>query len=181
MSAPTTGSPNMDVTVVSKEMALLSNLLAAYTFIAGTSKLKIGHVSHVARTPSQRRTILNSILKHFSRPAWEDSIGVPGQRLRWPCHHTQRHRLPDTLSSWLSLWQQQAAPPSPQEEAPSPPSSPPPPPLPSPPTGHREQPWEHGCGYPFGGEARWRQRIRGVGWNSRPVNEEAAALRESSP
>lgn len=41
MSAPTTGSPNMDVTVVSKEMALLSNLLAAYTFIAGTPKLKL--------------------------------------------------------------------------------------------------------------------------------------------
>ncbi|XP_030269253.1 protein eva-1 homolog A [Sparus aurata] len=34
MSAPTTGSPNMEVAVVSQEMALLSNLLAAYTFIA---------------------------------------------------------------------------------------------------------------------------------------------------
>lgn len=45
MSAPTTGTPNMDVTVVSKEMALLSNLLAAYTFIAGMSNLKSGHVS----------------------------------------------------------------------------------------------------------------------------------------
>lgn len=30
----------MDVTVVSKEMALLSNLLAAYTFIAGGSNMK---------------------------------------------------------------------------------------------------------------------------------------------
>lgn len=36
MSAPTTGSPNMEVKVVSQEMALLSNILAAYTFIAGT-------------------------------------------------------------------------------------------------------------------------------------------------
>ncbi|XP_042270999.1 protein eva-1 homolog A [Thunnus albacares] len=34
MSAPTTGSPNMEVKVVSQEMALLSNMLAAYTFIA---------------------------------------------------------------------------------------------------------------------------------------------------
>ncbi|KAM4602979.1 protein eva-1 homolog A isoform 1-T2 [Polymixia lowei] len=34
MSAPPTGNPNMDVKVVSQEMALLSNLLAAYTFIA---------------------------------------------------------------------------------------------------------------------------------------------------
>uniref|UniRef100_A0A668AQS7 Eva-1 homolog A (C. elegans) n=1 Tax=Myripristis murdjan TaxID=586833 RepID=A0A668AQS7_9TELE len=34
MSAPPTGSPNMEVEVVSQEMALLSNLLAAYTFIA---------------------------------------------------------------------------------------------------------------------------------------------------
>lgn len=44
MSAPTTGSPNMDVTVVSKEMALLSNLLAAYTFVAGGSNMKNGRV-----------------------------------------------------------------------------------------------------------------------------------------
>lgn len=35
MSAPATGSPNMEVKVVSQEMALLSNMLAAYTFIAG--------------------------------------------------------------------------------------------------------------------------------------------------
>lgn len=34
----------MDVTVVSKEMALLSNLLAAYTFIAGGSNMKNEHV-----------------------------------------------------------------------------------------------------------------------------------------
>ncbi|XP_028295861.1 protein eva-1 homolog A [Gouania willdenowi] len=34
MNAPTTGSPNLEVTVSSQEMALLSNLLAAYTFIA---------------------------------------------------------------------------------------------------------------------------------------------------
>ncbi|XP_044055809.1 protein eva-1 homolog A isoform X2 [Siniperca chuatsi] len=34
MSAPATGSPNMEVKVVSQEMALLSNILAAYTFIA---------------------------------------------------------------------------------------------------------------------------------------------------
>ncbi|KAG7236044.1 hypothetical protein INR49_001444 [Caranx melampygus] len=34
MSAPTTGSPSMEVKVVSQEMALLSNILAAYTFIA---------------------------------------------------------------------------------------------------------------------------------------------------
>ncbi|KAM9860900.1 protein eva-1 homolog A-like [Aulostomus maculatus] len=34
MSAPTTGSPNAEVMVVSQEMALLSNILAAYTFIA---------------------------------------------------------------------------------------------------------------------------------------------------
>lgn len=38
MSAPT-GSPNMEVKVVSQEMALLSNILAAYTFIAGTVDL----------------------------------------------------------------------------------------------------------------------------------------------
>lgn len=36
MSTPTTGSPDMEVKVVSQEMALLSNILAAYTFIAGT-------------------------------------------------------------------------------------------------------------------------------------------------
>ncbi|XP_053172990.1 protein eva-1 homolog A isoform X1 [Scomber japonicus] len=34
MSTPTTGSPDMEVKVVSQEMALLSNILAAYTFIA---------------------------------------------------------------------------------------------------------------------------------------------------
>ncbi|XP_026234584.1 protein eva-1 homolog A [Anabas testudineus] len=34
MSAPTTASPNLEVKVVSQEMALLSNILAAYTFIA---------------------------------------------------------------------------------------------------------------------------------------------------
>ncbi|XP_034043665.1 protein eva-1 homolog A [Thalassophryne amazonica] len=34
MSAPPTGSQDMDVKVESQEMALLSNLLAAYTFIA---------------------------------------------------------------------------------------------------------------------------------------------------
>ncbi|XP_028258231.1 protein eva-1 homolog A [Parambassis ranga] len=34
MSAPTTASPSMEVKVVSQEMALLSNILAAYTFIA---------------------------------------------------------------------------------------------------------------------------------------------------
>uniref|UniRef100_A0A8C3G3T1 EVA1 domain-containing protein n=1 Tax=Cyclopterus lumpus TaxID=8103 RepID=A0A8C3G3T1_CYCLU len=34
MSAPTSGAPNMEVKVVSQEMALLSNILAAYTFIA---------------------------------------------------------------------------------------------------------------------------------------------------
>ncbi|XP_056269111.1 protein eva-1 homolog A isoform X2 [Pseudoliparis swirei] len=34
MSAPTSGTPDMEVTVVSQEMALLSNILAAYTFIA---------------------------------------------------------------------------------------------------------------------------------------------------
>uniref|UniRef100_A0A3B4YTQ6 Protein eva-1 homolog A-like n=1 Tax=Seriola lalandi dorsalis TaxID=1841481 RepID=A0A3B4YTQ6_SERLL len=34
MSAPTTGSPNMELKVVSQEMALLSNIMAAYTFIA---------------------------------------------------------------------------------------------------------------------------------------------------
>ncbi|XP_029284395.1 protein eva-1 homolog A [Cottoperca gobio] len=34
MSAPTSGTPNMEVKVVSQEMALLSNILAAYTFIA---------------------------------------------------------------------------------------------------------------------------------------------------
>ncbi|XP_061735510.1 protein eva-1 homolog A-like [Nerophis ophidion] len=34
MSAQTTGSPNTEVMMVSKEMALLSNILAAYTFIA---------------------------------------------------------------------------------------------------------------------------------------------------
>ncbi|XP_041848250.1 protein eva-1 homolog A-like [Melanotaenia boesemani] len=34
MSAPTAGSPTMEVKVVSQEMALLSNILAAYTFIA---------------------------------------------------------------------------------------------------------------------------------------------------
>ncbi|KAM9816645.1 protein eva-1 homolog A [Neosynchiropus ocellatus] len=33
MSTTTTGSPNMEVTVVTQEMALLSNILAAYTFI----------------------------------------------------------------------------------------------------------------------------------------------------
>lgn len=36
MSSSATGSPNMEVKVVSQEMALLSNILAAYTFIAGT-------------------------------------------------------------------------------------------------------------------------------------------------
>lgn len=36
MSTSTTGTPNMEVKVVSQEMALLSNILAAYTFIAGT-------------------------------------------------------------------------------------------------------------------------------------------------
>lgn len=35
MSTSTTGNPNMEVKVVSQEMALLSNILAAYTFIAG--------------------------------------------------------------------------------------------------------------------------------------------------
>ncbi|KAM7015177.1 protein eva-1 homolog A [Tautogolabrus adspersus] len=34
MSTPTTGSPNMEVEVGSKEMAMISNILAAYTFIA---------------------------------------------------------------------------------------------------------------------------------------------------
>ncbi|XP_037553439.1 protein eva-1 homolog A [Nematolebias whitei] len=34
MSTSATGSPNMEVKVVSQEMALLSNILAAYTFIA---------------------------------------------------------------------------------------------------------------------------------------------------
>ncbi|KAK2854202.1 hypothetical protein Q5P01_006863 [Channa striata] len=34
MSAPTTPGPNMEVKVGSQEMALLSNILAAYTFIA---------------------------------------------------------------------------------------------------------------------------------------------------
>ncbi|KAM6949963.1 protein eva-1 homolog A [Lycodopsis pacificus] len=34
MSAPTSGTPNTEVNVVSQEMALLSNILAAYTFIA---------------------------------------------------------------------------------------------------------------------------------------------------
>uniref|UniRef100_A0A1A8G5A4 EVA1 domain-containing protein n=1 Tax=Nothobranchius korthausae TaxID=1143690 RepID=A0A1A8G5A4_9TELE len=34
MSSPTTASPNMEVKMVSQEMALLSNILAAYTFIA---------------------------------------------------------------------------------------------------------------------------------------------------
>ncbi|KAM9408614.1 protein eva-1 homolog A [Pholidichthys leucotaenia] len=34
MSAPATGSPNMEMKVVSQEMAMLSNMLAAYTFIA---------------------------------------------------------------------------------------------------------------------------------------------------
>ncbi|KAF7662109.1 hypothetical protein LDENG_00246250 [Lucifuga dentata] len=34
MSAPSTGSPNMEVKAVSQEMALISNILAAYTFIA---------------------------------------------------------------------------------------------------------------------------------------------------
>uniref|UniRef100_A0A672G611 Eva-1 homolog A (C. elegans) n=1 Tax=Salarias fasciatus TaxID=181472 RepID=A0A672G611_SALFA len=34
MTTPTTGSPNMEVKVGSQEMALLSNILAAYTFIA---------------------------------------------------------------------------------------------------------------------------------------------------
>ncbi|XP_068431707.1 protein eva-1 homolog A [Clinocottus analis] len=34
MSSPTSGTPNMEVKVVSQEMALLSNILAAYTFIA---------------------------------------------------------------------------------------------------------------------------------------------------
>ncbi|XP_017274242.1 protein eva-1 homolog A [Kryptolebias marmoratus] len=34
MSTSTTGSPNMEVKVVSQEMALLSNIMAAYTFIA---------------------------------------------------------------------------------------------------------------------------------------------------
>ncbi|XP_022049265.1 protein eva-1 homolog A [Acanthochromis polyacanthus] len=34
MSTPTTASPTMEVKVVSQEMALLSNILAAYTFIA---------------------------------------------------------------------------------------------------------------------------------------------------
>lgn len=37
MSAAATGSPTMEVKGVSKEMALLSNILAAYTFIAGES------------------------------------------------------------------------------------------------------------------------------------------------
>lgn len=44
MSAPATGSPNMEVRVVSQEMALLSNILAAYTFIAGKSNQKNCHV-----------------------------------------------------------------------------------------------------------------------------------------
>ncbi|KAM8894822.1 protein eva-1 homolog A isoform 2-T3 [Spinachia spinachia] len=35
MSAPTSGGPIMEVTGISQEMALLSNLLAAYTFVAG--------------------------------------------------------------------------------------------------------------------------------------------------
>ncbi|XP_029354658.1 protein eva-1 homolog A [Echeneis naucrates] len=34
MSAPATGSPEMEVKVVPQDMALLSNILAAYTFIA---------------------------------------------------------------------------------------------------------------------------------------------------
>ncbi|XP_040060453.1 protein eva-1 homolog A isoform X2 [Gasterosteus aculeatus] len=34
MSTPTSGGPNMEVTGISQEMALLSNILAAYTFIA---------------------------------------------------------------------------------------------------------------------------------------------------
>ncbi|KAM7406294.1 hypothetical protein PAMP_000680 [Pampus punctatissimus] len=34
MNTPTTGNPYMEVNVVSQEMALLSNILAAYTFIA---------------------------------------------------------------------------------------------------------------------------------------------------
>ncbi|XP_059927535.1 protein eva-1 homolog A isoform X1 [Gadus macrocephalus] len=34
MSAPPTGSPNTDVTAASQEMAMLSNMLAAYTFVA---------------------------------------------------------------------------------------------------------------------------------------------------
>lgn len=40
MSASVTGSPDMEVKVVSEEMALLSNILAAYTFIAGRSNQK---------------------------------------------------------------------------------------------------------------------------------------------
>lgn len=35
MSGPATGSPDVEVKVASQEMALLSNVLAAYTFIAG--------------------------------------------------------------------------------------------------------------------------------------------------
>lgn len=38
MSTPATESPTMEGKVVSQEMALLSNLLAAYTFIAGKTK-----------------------------------------------------------------------------------------------------------------------------------------------
>lgn len=44
MSTQITEGPNTDVMVVSKEMALLSNILAAYTFITGTT-----HVVHNMR------------------------------------------------------------------------------------------------------------------------------------
>lgn len=147
-----------------------------------TPSLQVGPTWKMGVCDVQRINTLNYFETKFktsSRPAWEDSAGVPGWRLRRPSHHAQRHSLPDTLSSRLSLWQHQPAPPSPQEEAP-PPSSPPPSQLSTPPPGHRGSHGEHRCRHRHGGGASRGQRIRGMGRNGRPVDKETAALREGS-
>lgn len=73
MSAPTTGSPNMDVTVASKEMALLSNLLAAYTFIAGMSNLTTQCKNYIIDFLSQFPTSLQTNLRGQRWCSWAAS------------------------------------------------------------------------------------------------------------
>ncbi|KAF3686288.1 XK-related protein 5 [Channa argus] len=94
MSAPTTASPNVEVKVVSQEMAVLSNILAAYTFIADqperTALVFLGGVCVGLLV-----TLVAIVFQiHCRADCHYGNSNNPNHRHRNKQHHRRRHTCP---------------------------------------------------------------------------------------
>uniref|UniRef100_A0A3Q2YCI9 Protein eva-1 homolog A-like n=1 Tax=Hippocampus comes TaxID=109280 RepID=A0A3Q2YCI9_HIPCM len=85
MSTQTTEGPNTDVMVVSKEMALLSNILAAYTFITDqperTALVFLGGVS-VGLLVTLCAVVFQIHCRHRQQHDWDETTDMSSRRRR---------------------------------------------------------------------------------------------------